>query len=778
MATNNFLDMPAIMLASGALWICRDKIGVAADRIILGFGVFTLLASVYVLSVVPEFLVRFCLWLLTHSIYRIRIEGAEHVPARGPALLVCNHLSHVDGALVGACIQRFVRFLVYKPYFEHRAVNPLLRMLHAIPVGSGRDAVTAIQAARAELAAGHVVCIFAEGAISRTGNLLPFKRGLENIVAGLEVPIVPVYLDRVWGSVFSFHGGRFLWKWRLRFPYPVTVSFGAALPAATPAAEVRIALMAVGAGATAMRRDPREVLGRQFIASAKRRWSAFCIADSATPALTCGRTLVASLLLSRWIRRHTAGQDRIGLLVPASVGGALANIATALAGKTSVNLNFTAGREAMAAAIATCGIKTILTSRKFIAKVEIDPIDGMVFLEDVLGGLTPLAKARMLAAAFLLPSWLIARIYANDGDGESLATVVFSSGSTGVPKGVMLSHRNILANVDAIAQVFQLKPDDVMVGVLPFFHSFGFSVTLWLPLVAGFGAVFHPNPMDGKTIGEIAERYNGTILVSTPTFYAGYLRKCTREQFARVRYALVGAEKLRQPIADAFKDKFGITLLEGYGCTEMSPVVAVNAPDVDDHGEFQRGSLTGSVGHPLPGVVAKIVDPDTGEGPLIGRDGLLLVNGPSRMQGYLGDPERTAAALRDGWYVTGDIACIDDAGFIRITDRLSRFSKIAGEMVPHMKIEQEIQDLLDPEFTCVVTAVPDELRGERLVAFYTDPALAGQELWERLCRTELPRLWLPKREDLRFLEAIPTLGTGKVDLRAVRQLAVSREAVA
>ena len=398
-------------------------------------------------------------------------------------------------------------------------------------------------------------------------------------------------------------------------------------------------------------------------------------------------------------------------------------------------------------------------------------MDGMVFLEDVLGGLTPLAKARMMAIAFVLPSRLLARLYASEGDGESLATVVFSSGSTGVPKGVMLSHRNILANVDAIAQVFHLKPDDVMVGVLPFFHSFGFSVTLWLPLVAGFGAVFHPNPMDGKTIGEIAERYKGSILVSTPTFYSGYIRKCTREQFARVRYALVGAEKLRQPIADAFKEKFGITLLEGYGCTEMSPVVAVNAPDVDDHGEFQRGSLAGTVGHPLPGVVAKVVDPNTGEGPLIGKDGLLLVNGPSRMQGYLGDPERTAAALRDGWYVTGDIACIDEAGFIRITDRLSRFSKIAGEMVPHMKVEQEIQELLDPQFTCVVTAVPDESRGERLVAFYTDPGLPAQEVWERLCRTELPRLWLPKREDLRLVDAIPTLGTGKVDLRSVRELA-------
>jgi acyl-[acyl-carrier-protein]-phospholipid O-acyltransferase / long-chain-fatty-acid--[acyl-carrier-protein] ligase len=425
----------------------------------------------------------------------------------------------------------------------------------------------------------------------------------------------------------------------------------------------------------------------------------------------------------------------------------------------------------MASAIERCGIKTILTSRKFVAKAEIAPMDGMVFLEDVLAGMTPFAKARTLAIAFVLPAWLLSRLYAHEGDAESLATVVFSSGSTGIPKGVMLSHRNILANVDAIAQVFQLKSDDVMVGVLPFFHSFGFTVTLWLPLVVGFGAVFHPNPMDAKAIGDLAERYRGTILVSTPTFYSAYIRKCQREQFAHVRYALVGAEKLRAPIAAAFKEKFGITLLEGYGCTEMSPVVAVNAPDIEERGYMQRGSQPESVGHPLPGVVAKIVDIETGEGPLIGKDGLLLVHGPNRMQGYLGEAERTADVLRDGWYATGDVANIDEAGFIRITDRLSRFSKIAGEMVPHMKVEEQIQTLLEEPYVCVVTAVPDDARGERLVAFYTDPALQPAALWERLCLTELPRLWLPKREDLRFIEAIPSLGTGKVDLRAVRQLA-------
>jgi acyl-[acyl-carrier-protein]-phospholipid O-acyltransferase/long-chain-fatty-acid--[acyl-carrier-protein] ligase len=771
MATNNVLNTVAILLASGALWLTHDKLHLTADRVVLVFAVVTLLASIYVLSVVPEFLVRFCLWLVTHTIYRIRIEGQQHVPSRGPALLVCNHLSHIDGALVGACIQRFVRFLVYKPYYQHWAVNPLLRMLHAIPVGEGREALASIDAARRELGAGHVVCIFAEGEISRTGNLLPFKRGLERIVNGLDVPIVPVFLDCVWGSVFSFKGGRFFWKLPARIPYPVTVAFGAPLPASTPAAEVRLALMSVGATATALRRGRREVLGRRFISAAKGRWGAFCMVDATTEPLTFGRALTGSLLLSRWIRRQAADQQRIGLLLPAAVGGALANIATTLAGKTSVNLNFTAGREAMQAAVDRCELKTILTSRRFLARADIAEMNGMVYLEDVLASFSTFEKARTLVTARALPSWALSALYAHEGTSDSLATIVFSSGSTGVPKGVMLSHANVIANIDAIAQLFQLRNDDVIVGVLPFFHSFGFTVTLWLPMVAGFGAVFHPNPMDGKSIGELAERWKGTILVSTPTFYGGYIRKCEREQFAHVRYALVGAEKLREPIASAFKEKFGITLLEGYGCTEMAPVVAVNAPDVVESGVRQRGSQAGTVGHPLPGVVAKVVDPATGEGPLIGTDGLLLLNGPNRMIGYFGEPERTQEAFRDGWYVTGDIACLDEAGFIRITDRLSRFSKIGGEMVPHMRVEEQIQELIDANHSCAVTSVPDETRGERLVAFYTDPLVTAADLWERLCRTELPRLWLPKRDDLRFVEQIPTLGTGKVDLRAVRRLA-------
>jgi acyl-[acyl-carrier-protein]-phospholipid O-acyltransferase/long-chain-fatty-acid--[acyl-carrier-protein] ligase len=485
------------------------------------------------------------------------------------------------------------------------------------------------------------------------------------------------------------------------------------------------------------------------------------MADSIGQELTFARALTAALLLSGEIRSVATDERYVGLLLPASVGGALANVATSLAGKVPVNLNFTAGHDAMAAAIERCGISTILTARSFIAKAGIETMDGMVFVEDFLKAIPLTAKLRTALAVKMMPArWLVKR-YASEAGPDDVATVIFSSGSTGIPKGVMLTHRNILSNIDASMQVFKLKESDVMIGVLPFFHAFGFTATLWLPLINGFAVAYHPNPMDAKTIGELAARYRGTITISTPTFYSTYIRKIQPEQFSHLRYAVVGAEKLRQPIAAAFKERFGLDLVEGYGCTEMSPVVAVNMPE----------PRPGSVGRPIPGVRAQIVDPVSGEGPLVGEEGMLLVSGPGRMLGYLGDPALSATVFHGEWYVTGDIATIDADGFIRITDRLSRFSKIAGEMVPHMRVEEEIQALLDEGHTATVVSVADQARGERLIAFYSDPAVSPAELWEKLTATSLPRLWIPKREDLRPLDTIPTVGSGKVDLQGLKRIA-------
>jgi acyl-[acyl-carrier-protein]-phospholipid O-acyltransferase / long-chain-fatty-acid--[acyl-carrier-protein] ligase len=768
-ATNNFYQTIGMLLASVLLWGLHDRLGIGPDTLLLGAGILTLLVTQYILTVVPDFAVRFVLWLLTHSIFRIRIVGQENVPFRGPALLVSNHMSHVDGFLVGASIQRFVRFMVWKPYYELKALNWFMRMTNAIPVGTGsrRDMVESIRAARRELEAGHVVCIFAEGAISRTGNMLPFKRGMEKIVEGLDVPVIPVHLDRLWGSIFSFEAGRFFWKWPKHIPYPVTVSFGAPMPSTTTALEVRQAIQELSSDAVAHRKTASDRLDLRLIHNVRRRWHQFAMADTTGRELTQGRMLTGGVLLSRWIERECAGQEMIGVLLPSTVAGALVNIGATLAGRVPVNLNFTAGREGMAAAVEQCGIRTIFTAKAFLAKAKIERLEGMVFIEDILSAATKSQKLRALLAARLMPASLLA---ARGRGPDSLATVIFSSGSTGVPKGVMLSHYNLLANIEAIAQLFWIGENDRVAGVLPFFHSFGFTVTIWFPLIAGCGVVYHSNPTDARAIGELVRKYRATLLLSTPTFCSTYTRKCTQEEFATLRYVLVGAEKLREPVAAAFHEKFGLDLLEGYGCTEMSPVAAVNAPDFDDGNQKQIGNKAGTVGHPVPGVAAKIVDSVTFDALPSGREGLLLVKGSNRMLGYLNQAERTAEVFHNGWYITGDIALIDDEGFIRITDRLSRFSKIGGEMVPHIRIEDAIAKILG-DAPCAVTAVADEQRGERLIALYVDSTIAPAELWQRLSDTDLPRLWLPKRENFYQVEALPQLGTGKLDLRGVKALA-------
>jgi acyl-[acyl-carrier-protein]-phospholipid O-acyltransferase/long-chain-fatty-acid--[acyl-carrier-protein] ligase len=723
----------------------------------------------------PALLIRFSLWLLTHTLYRIRVVGQEHVPARGPALLVCNHVSFVDGLLVGGCVQRCIRFLIYRPIYEHKALHWLLRHMQAIPVQSGnaREVVTSLARAQEALRQGHVVCIFAEGAISRTGNLLPFKRGFERITKGLEVPVIPVHLDRVWGSIFSFKDGRFFWKWPQRLPYPVTVSFGAPLPSTVTAQEVRQRIAELGSAAVEQRRTARDLLHLRFIATAKRHWLSFCITDSTGRELTYGKTLIGSLLLAHWLRQHRPHDAMVGLILPASVAGALANIATLLAGKVPVNLNFTAGREAMTSALQQCAIQTIVTSRAFLARARIAELEGMVCIEDVLRDMSALQKMWTALVALLVPTRLLQTLCNRQRlHPDALATVVFSSGSTGTPKGVMLSHHNVLSNIEAIQQVFAITRADCVMGVLPLFHSFGFTGTLWLPLVAGCGVAYHPNPLDAKTIGAMVHQHKATILISTPTFYAAYLRACAAAEFASLRYAIAGAEKLRPALAQAFKDKYGFDLLEGYGCTEMAPVVSVNVPDVEYGTYRQIGCKPGTVGHPLPGIGAKIVDRETGAPLPYGQEGLLLVQGPNRMLGYLGQPEKTAEVLRDGWYVTGDVAMIDTDGFIHITDRLSRFSKIAGEMVPHGRVEEALNQILG-EASCVVTAVPDEQRGERLVVLYTHHEYTPDVLWEQLCRTDLPKLWIPKREHFYAVETLPLLGTGKVDLRAARLTALT-----
>jgi acyl-[acyl-carrier-protein]-phospholipid O-acyltransferase/long-chain-fatty-acid--[acyl-carrier-protein] ligase len=448
------------------------------------------------------------------------------------------------------------------------------------------------------------------------------------------------------------------------------------------------------------------------------------------------------------------------------------NFAATLCGKVPVNLNYTASREILDSCGQQCGLTTVVTSRAFLERVKLDVPGEAIYVEDLIARPRFTEKIAALAMSWLLPARLLERVLGQKTRAQldDLATVIFSSGSTGDPKGVMLTHYNLASNIGQVAQVFPLGAGDRILGVLPFFHSFGFTMTLWLPAARGVGVIYHPNPLDLAAVSEIARKYTITFLLATPTFLQAYLRRCSPEDFGSVQYVMVGAEKLPERLAQAFEDRFGIRPLEGYGCTECSPVVSVNTRDFRAPGFRQTGAKRGTIGHPLPGVSARVVDVETLEPLPIGQPGVLLVAGPNIMKGYLGKEAKTAEVLRDGWYVTGDIARLDEDGFLEITDRLSRFSK----MVPHIKIEEKLHELAEAtEQAFVVTGVPDDKKGERLVVLHNLSEEKLKSVVEKLGHADLPNLWLPRPNQFFHVAEFPHLGTGKLDLRRIRDLALS-----
>ncbi len=771
------LSWIGILISSGIYFLLKAVLKFSPPQMFLAGAALSLAGTVYCVRLVPDSLVRFLLWLLTKTIYRLQIMGRDHIPEKGGALFVCNHVSFVDALLLLTSTDRRVRFMMFKGHYELPWIKPFAKMLRVIPISSEqrpREMIQSLQTAGDAIRAGDVVCIFAEGQITRIGQMLPFRRGFERIMKDVEAPIVPVAIDGVWGSIFSFNKGRFLWKVPRRFPYPITVNYGRPLPPTATPFQVRSAVQDLLAEAWQARRKRMRPLPIAFITTARNHPFRFAMADGQNARVGFGAALVRSIFLARRLRPVWSGQKMVGVLLPPSVPGALVNHAALLLGKAPVNLNYTLPEETLAACIKQCDLKTVVTSKAFLDRLKLKLPCETVLLEEVaarpgIGG----KLAAILIAWFVPDRWLQRLLGAERKTRlDDPATVIFSSGSTGDPKGVRLSHYNIGSNVEQLEQVFGLGYRDGVLGILPFFHSFGFTGTLCLSAALGLGVVYHPNPLDAKAIGPLVRDYRLTFLLATPTFLQLYLRGCAPADFGSLRVAMTGAEKLPDRLAAAFEDQFGIRPLEGYGCTECAPVVAVNTHDFRSAGFRQIGAKRGKIGHPLPGVSVRIVDPQTLEPVPLGQPGLMLVRGPNVMQGYLGQPEKTAEVLHDGWYVTGDVAALDEDGFLQITDRLSRFSKIGGEMVPHIKVEEKLHELANAtEQTFVVAGLPDEKKGERLVVLHKLPGTGLAACLEKLAHCDLPNLWKPRPDQFFRVDHFPLLGTGKLDLRKVKELA-------
>ncbi|MBV8142565.1 MAG: AMP-binding protein [Verrucomicrobia bacterium] len=716
--------------------------------------------------------------LVAGLFYRVKTFGRENLPKAG-FLLVPNHMTYVDAVVLQLACPRPIRFIVHQSIYRIGWLTPIFRLVEAIPISNVR-AREAIREAAGRIRKGEIVCIFPEGELSRTGTLVKLRKGFELIARLAECDVVPVWLDGLWGSIFSFEGGRYFLKMPKRIPQIATVAFGSAIPDHT--ADIGLArekLLELGEFCYQRRPELTGHLGRATVRGLKRRPFDEAIIDGMDGrVLKRGDLLAASIALSRWIKKHCAG-ERVAVVLPPGAGAVVANVAVTLANKVAVNLNFTAGRASLQSAIGRGQILHAISAKPVMKRLEDFPWPKDVFrLEELIPELRPkIALWRVVCA--VTPAWLLSNLLGLPRKGDRKeAVLLFTSGSSGEPKGVVLSHRNVLGNVLQFGSMLNLGREDSVMASLPFFHSFGCTVTLWYPMIGGVRAITYPTPADVVKNAEIIERYKISLLVTTPTFLRGYLRRAEPKQFASIKLLVTGAEKLPRELGEAFEEKFGKHVLEGYGLTETAPVVSTNLPDPPANlptDTVQPSSRVGSVGKLLPGQAAQIRDPETNALRSPYQLGMLWLRGPNIFEGYLNELERTAEVLSDGWFKTGDLGRFDEDGFLYIEGRLSRFSKIAGEMVPHETIEAKIVEAFDlkmvDERVVAIVGVPDPAKGEALVLLAIRD-LSPEKVREHLLASGLPNLWVPRT--IRKVEKIPILGSGKLDLGKCKELALAR----
>jgi len=716
--------------------------------------------------------------LVAGSIYRVKTFGLENLPKTG-FLLVPNHMTYVDAVVLQLACPRPIRFIVHESIYQIGWLNPIFKLIEAIPISNVR-AKEAVREAADRIKSGEIVCIFPEGELSRTGTLLKLRKGFELIARLAECEVVPVWLDGLWGSIFSFEGGRYFFKIPKRIPQLATIAFGKPIPArSVDIGSTRERLLELGEFCFQKRPELDGHLGRATLRGLKRRPFDEAVIDGMDGrVLKRGDLLAVSIALSRWIKKHCAG-ERVAVVLPPGIGAVVANVAVTLANKVAVNLNFTAGRAAMQSAIMRGQILHAISAKPVMKRLEDFPWPKDVFrLEELIPELKPKIVIWRLISA-VAPAWVLGHLLGLPLRGDRKeAVLLFTSGSSGEPKGVVLSHRNVLGNVLQFGSMLNLRREDSVMASLPFFHSFGCTVTLWYPIIEGVRAVTYPTPVDVVKNAEIIERYKVSLLVTTPTFLRGYLKRTEPKQFASIKLLVTGAEKLPRELAESFEEKFGKHVLEGYGLTETAPVVSTNLPDPAPsrpNDTIQPSDRDGSVGKLLPGQAAQIRDPETNDLLSPHALGILWLKGPNIFEGYLNEPERTAEVLHNGWFKTGDLGRFDEDGFLYIEGRLSRFSKIAGEMVPHDTIETKVIEAfglkMEDERVAAIVGVPDQAKGEALVLLATRN-LSLEDVRERLLAAGLPNLWIPRR--IKRVEKIPVLGSGKLDLGKCKELALSK----
>lgn len=514
-----------------------------------------------------------------------------------------------------------------------------------------------------------------------------------------------------------------------------------------------------------------------------RRWKTtlaneMVMADSTGTELKGTGALIRALILRRLFRRFVLdpSEKTVGLLLPPSVPAVLANVALTMDRRIAVNLNYTVNSDIMNICIRKAGLKHIISSRKVMERFDFHPTCDVVYLEDFPAKISLCDKLISAFTAKFVPlGALIRRLGLDKTDPDETMAILFTSGSTGNPKGVMLTHRNLSANIESCREFFHLNADDHMLGVLPIFHSMGFMATVWACFSIGMRPFYHYTPLEHRTIAKMCRKYKPTIVVGAPSFLRLYAKKLEPDDLASVNLVMSGAERCPVALMDEYEKRFGIRPVQGYGITETAPVLAANISN-KRRLETDPEPNDDALGMPLPGIRAEIRNPETGQTCKTGETGLIWVSGANIMKGYCGEPEKTAEVLQNGWYNTGDLGYTDKNGYLYMAGRLSRFAKIGGEMVPHEGIEEALANLLgypadEPPKICV-TSVPESRKGEKIVVLYTELSLTPEQIAAELNKRKFPPLWIPGKDAYYPIDTIPLLGTGKLDLYTIHELAL------
>lgn len=749
----------------------------------IGLAIISVAVFFWSISNLPQALVR-SLLRLVFSRYKIRVLNVGNIPNDGPVLLVGNHHSFIDWAMVQMASPRPLCIASNKDHFEKWYLRSILKRLGMIRIDN-RHPEDAMAKIRENLLAGRAVVIFPTGEVSRSPHVEPFSIDYSKAVEGTDASVVPFYIQGLWGSNFSYSGSNMYGASAER---AVTVAFGESIPATTPANDVRAIIRNISIDAWNYSVSFVKPVAESWIRTYKKyikNGPAIYNPDGGhfSGYKLMGAVIAFSRLLNRKLR---ANEQSVGIMLPPSPAGVIVNLALWLRGKTNVNLNYTSSVENVKHCAERADISTIITSRMFMEKLKRRGNDytqvasdkvSLLYAEDLMKEIPKAKIASYMFFCMFAPAWLIKLLFRKRAKLDDIAAIVFSSGSEGTPKGVMLSHKNLMGNIQQLACIFNVSRNDVMLSELPLFHSFGLTVTTLLNLMEGCPIVAVADPTDVKTMARVCAEFRVTALVATPTF----LRAFTISRYVHpmamkyVRIIIAGAEALRPELATAFRLKFGKEIFEGYGCTETAPVASTNTENNlhSDYMTMQVNNKPGTVGMALPGSQFLIVDPETNEPLPTGEAGMILIGGCQVMVGYLKDDDRTKSVTVtiDGkrYYRTGDKGYLDEDGFLTIVDRYSRFAKLGGEMISLGAVEKKIQDTPVLEgCDYVVTSIPDSAKGEKIVLLYQGDKEPSKVISE-LRASGMPPLMVPS---VAFaVDAVPKLGTGKADFTTAKKIA-------